>query len=124
MAKFNTPEERAALLEDYKTSGLTIAAFCRRRGVGYSTMFRWMRDAGLPVQQKQKGGGPAAETPRFVEVEMEGCENGAAVHSPPRPPKRPVRPAPALRAELLLPGGVVLRVYHNSSSTGGEGGAA
>ena len=118
MPKITTPEERAALLEDYKESGLTIAGFCRRRGIGYSTMFKWMRDAGMPVQRN--GNGPEAETPRFVEVEMEGHENGAAVRPAPRVPKRPGRPAPALCAELILPGGVVLRVYQNPA----EGGAA
>jgi transposase-like protein len=121
MAKFNTPEERAALLEDYKTSGLTIARFCRERGIGYSTMFKWMRDAGMPVQQN--GGEPAAEgTPRFVEVEveMEGHENGAALRPVPHPIKEPCRPASALCAELVLPGGVVLRVYQSHA----EGGAA
>ena len=40
MAKFNTPKERAALLDECKSSGLTIAEFCRKRGVGCSTMFK------------------------------------------------------------------------------------
>jgi transposase-like protein len=118
MAKFNTPEERAALLEDYKTSGLTIAGFCRERGIGYSTMFKWLRGAGMPVQKEQER---TPETPRFVEVEMEGHENGAEARPVARPLKRQSRPAAALCAELILPGGAVLRVYHNNS---GEGGAA
>ena len=118
MAKFNTPEERAALIEEYKISGLTIAGFCRERGIGYSTMFKWLRDAGMPVQ-RQHAGEPAVEAPRFVEVEMEGHENGAA-RPVPRQTKKPCRPAAALCAELILPGGVVLRVYQNPV----DGGAA
>ncbi len=123
MPKINTPEERAALLEEFKISGLTIAGFCRERGIGYSTMFKWMRDAGMPVQQN--GGGPAAEAPRFVELEMEAHENGG-VRSVPRIPKKPGRPSPSLCAELILPGGALLRIYHSSSGTAAaaEGGAA
>lgn len=118
MAKFNTPEERAALIDECKASGLTVAEFCRRRGVGYSTMFKWMGDAGMP--DREKGGhAVAAETPRFVEVEMENHENGAALRPALRAPKKPLRPAAALCAELILPGGVVLRVYHNNSCEGG-----
>ena len=124
MPKIITLEERAALLEQYKTSGLTIAGFCRERGIGYSTMFKWLRAAGMSVQH-QNAGEPAVEAPRFVEVEMEGHENGSELRPVPRPIKKPCRPASALCAELILPGGVVLRVYHNSSSTdGGEGGGA
>ena len=122
MAKFNTPKERSALLEECKSSGLTIAEFCRRRGIGCSTMFKWMGDAGR--RDRENGShAAAAEMPRFVEVEVEveGHENGAAVRPVPRVPKRSCRPAAALCAELVLPGGVILRVYHNNS---GEGGAA
>ena len=130
MAKFNTPKERSALLEECKSSGLTIAEFCRRRGIGCSTMFKWMGDAGR--RDRENGShAAAAETPRFVEVKMEGYENGAAVRPVPRVPKRSGRPSDALCAELILPGGAVLRIYHNnnsssssSSSAATEGGAA
>ena len=117
MPKINTPEERAALLDEYKNSGLTIVGFCRQRGVGYSTMFKWMGDAGMPVRRKQE---PAPEQPpRFVEVEMESYENGA-VRPASRAAKKPCRPAAPLCAELVLPGGVVLRVYQSPV----DGGAA
>jgi transposase-like protein len=116
MPKINTPEERAALLEQCRSSGLTVAEFCRRRGVGYSTMFKWMGDAGT-ADRENGSRAAAAEAPRFVEVEMEGHENGAA-RSVPRALKRPVRPAPALCAELILPGGAVLRVYQNPAGGG------
>ena len=126
MAKFNTPKERAALLAECKNSGLSIAGFCRRRGIGCSTMFKWMGDAGR--RDRENGShAAAAEMPRFVEVEMEGHENGAA-RPVPRLAKEPGRPSAALCAELILPGGAVLRIYHNNSSSSSsaatEGGAA
>jgi len=125
MAKFNTPEERAALIDECKASGLTIAEFCRRRGVGYSTMFKWMGGAGTAGRKNGSHAAAAEPAPRFVEVEMEGHENGAA-RPVPRAPKKACRPAAALCAELILPGGAVLRVYHSSSSSAAatEGGAA
>jgi transposase-like protein len=119
MAKFNTPEERAALIDECKASGLTIAEFCRRRGVGYSTMFKWMGGAGTAGRENGSHTAAAEPAPRFVEVEMEGHENGAEARPVARPLKRQSRPAAALCAELLLPGGAVLRVYHNSSAEGG-----
>ena len=76
-----------ALLREFEGSGLTMAEFCRRRKVGYSTMAAWRRSA--------RRGGAA-----FVEVEpLESVAAPAA------------RSTGSLCAELMLPGGAVLRVY-------------
>ena len=85
---------RAAVLRALEQSGLSMAEFCRRRGLSYGTVAVWR-------SQARKGAG------RFIEVET--------------PDAGPVREGRAmLCAELALPGGAVLRVYHR----GAEGGAA
>ena len=76
-----------ALLREFERSGLSMAEFCRRREVGYSNMTAWRRSC----QER-----PVA----FAEVEPilsgEPTESGSAGN---------------LCAELVLPGGAVLRVY-------------
>ena len=86
-----------ALLREFERSGLSMAEFCRRREVGYSTMAAWRRAA--------RRGGAA-----FVEVEPLELESGA-------PPA--ARNTGSLCAELVLPGGAVLRVYQ-INPTGGQ----
>jgi hypothetical protein len=81
-----------ALLREFERSGLTMAEFCRRRE---STMAAWRRSG-------RRG------TPAFVEVDP--LERGA-------PPA--ARSTGRLCAELMLPGGVVLRVYQ-INPTGGQ----
>jgi transposase-like protein len=88
-------DRRVALLREFEGSGLSMAEFCRRREVGYSTMAAWRRSARR---------GPAA----FVEVEpLESVT----------PPAN--RSTGSLCAELMLPAGVVLRVYQ-INPTGGQ----
>jgi transposase-like protein len=82
---------RAAVLRALEQSGLSMAEFCRRRGLAYGTVALWR-------SQARRSAG------RFVEVETATAES------------REVRSV--LCAELALPGGAVLRVYHR----GGEGG--
>lgn len=85
---------RAAVLRALEQSGLSMAEFCRRRGLAYGTVALWRSKA-------RRAAG------RFVEIEPVDA--------------RPARESAAvLCAELALPGGAVLRVYHR----GGEGGAA
>ncbi len=80
-------DRRVALLREFERSGLSMAEFCRRREVGYSTMAAWRRSL-------------RERTGAFVEVEP--LESGA-------PPAE--RSTGRLCAELMLPGGAVLRVY-------------
>lgn len=88
---------RAAVLRALESSGLSMAEFCRRRGLAYATVAAWRS-----VERRRAGG--------FVEVETP-AQAAAAGNSP--------AGGAALCAELLLPGGALLRVYHRA----GEGGA-
>jgi hypothetical protein len=85
---------RAALLRALDHSGLSMAEFCRRRGLPYATVAAWRSEA------RRSAG-------RFVEVEAEAPVAGGGR-----------RRGRALCAEVTLPGGAVLRVY----DLGGEGG--
>ena len=91
------PDGRAAVLRALKQSGLSMAEFCRRRGLAYATVAAWRSAA-----RRQRTSG-------FVEVEASRgrCAATRRVH------------AAALCVELVLPGGAVLRVYQR----GAEGGA-
>ncbi len=83
-----------ALLREFERSGLSMAEFCRRREVGYSSMTAWRRSA-------RRG------TAAFVEVEpLE------------REPPPGARSTGSLCAELMLPGGAVLRVYQINPTAG------
>lgn len=87
------------MLRELDESGLSMAEFCRRRKLVYATVAAWRS-----VARRHR--------PDFVEVEV---ESAACAES------STWRPDPAtLSAELLLPGGVVLRVFHNSGAVGGE----
>jgi transposase-like protein len=105
MQSISAEKRRVALLREFEGGGLSMAEFCRRRGVGYSTMAAWRRTW---------GNRPAAT---FVEVEplLAGPSGGGgstavAAHA---------RSTGSLCAELMLPGGAVLRVYQ-IHPTGGE----
>ena len=89
---------RAALLRELEYSGLSMAEFCRQRSLTYATVAGWRSMA-------------RSKATRFVEVET-GAEPPALEGAP--------RGGAGLCAELVLPGGVVLRVYHHA----GAGGAA
>ncbi len=84
-----------ALLREFEGSGLSMAEFCRRREVGYSTMAAWRR---------------AGRMRAAAFVEVEAVESGLPMTGASRG---------SLSAELILPGGAVLRVYQ-MSATGGE----
>lgn len=92
-----------ALLREFEGSGLSMAEFCRRREVAYSTMMAWRR-AGR--QEVPRQGRRAA----FVEVEAVGVSRAEPARDPGQG---------TVCAELVLPGGAVLRVYQ-MASTGGR----
>ncbi len=147
MAKSSSQERRAAWLRGFEESGLSLAEFCRREGLACSTVLNWRRQAreaaGAPVSPAfvmvealpPEPGPPAvcgvdeggertvaAEGPARSEgfdTEDADGEAGAACRTtgdsdPPQPPP--------LRVELLLPGGVVLRIFTGARNSGGRGG--
>ena len=88
-------DRRAAVLRELEQSGLSMAEYCRRRDLPYATVASWRSSA-------------RREPVRFVEVE---AAQGKA--------ESRTRGTGVLCAEVLLPGGAVLRVYQS----GGAGGA-
>jgi len=87
---------RAAVLRALEQSGLSMAEFCRRRGLPYATVVSWR-------------GAARRAAGRFVEVETPAAaEPGPAWRNP----------GAALCAEVVLPGGTVLRVYQLSDQGG------
>jgi hypothetical protein len=95
----STPQGRGAVLRDLEGSGLSMAEFCRRRGLAYATVAAWRGAA----RRRRRG---------FVEVEA-ADEAGAVSRAQSGGSGR------GLCAELVLPGGVVLRVYQHAGMGGG-----
>jgi len=60
MTQSKARERRAALLREFEISGLSLAEFCRRAGLAYSTVLAWRRKA-------REGEAPASQG--FVVVE-------------------------------------------------------
>jgi transposase-like protein len=82
------PERRAALVREYKASGLTQAAFARREGLRNSTFAYW-------VLQSAKAGAEAAKRPiEFAQLRL--------------PVSPPITAEPA-HLEVRLPDGTLLR---------------
>ena len=112
---------RAVWVRRFRGSGLSMAEFCRRHELAYSTMAAWCREAR----------GPAGV--RFVEVDYAGadgvglrndngagaCDDGSSAHggtaelgqAGPRRTSPPWQDEDGLRVDLILPGGGVLRIY-------------
>ena len=87
---------RAAVLRALKQSGLSMAEFCRRRGLPYATVASW-RGAARRIAG------------RFVEVEAPRATG---------PVREATNESAALCVELALPGGAVLRVYQRGAQGG------
>ncbi len=145
MAKSSTQERRAAWLREFEVSGLSLAEFCRREGLAYSTVLNWRRLA--------REAASASLSPDFVVVEalppepepephvspgMNECgERSAPAGNPERCGGYGMRDTdmgreagavfqtgavPPLRVELLLPGGMMLRIFGVAQDRGGGGG--
>ena len=97
MRSISAENRRVALLREFERSGLSMAEFCRRRGVGYSTMAAWLR------------AWRSRPTATFVEVEPLLAEHGEGGGSTAVPVHD--RSTGSLCAELMLPGGALLRIY-------------
>ena len=75
----------------FEKQGGTAAAFCRENNVGYHSFLSWRRD--------EQG-----EAAQFVEVEVRGEEA-----------EQPDPAVGAAAVELMLGGGMVLRIYQGGS---------
>ena len=92
-----------AVLRELEGGELSRAEFWRRRGLAYATVAAWRGAA----RRRRRG---------FVEVEAAdeaGEEPGAVSRA------QPGGGGHGLCAELVLPGGVVLRVYQHVGTGGG-----
>ena len=123
MRSIPTQNRRAALLREFEESGLSMAAFCRQWGLGYSTLAAWRRAAGVD----RLGSTGHESAPRFVEIEavMPALKRKRQPDCGEEPPK--AQPAAAaLVAELALPGGAVLRIFQEAAQTpaGRQGGVS
>ena len=95
MGKIERPQDRREeVLRALECSGLSMAEFCRRRDLPYATVASWRSSA-------------RREPVRFVEVE---AAHGGTMDARPA--------ADSLCAELVLPGGAVLRVYQITGAGG------
>lgn len=97
MRSISAENRRVALLREFERSGLSMAEFCRRRGVGYSTMAAWRRTW------------RSRPATTFVEVEPLLAGHGEGGGSTAVPVHD--RSTGSLCAELMLPGGALLRIY-------------
>ena len=104
MRSDSTPGRRDALLRELDESGLSMAEFCRRRGLAYGSVAAW---------RSASRRGPRA----FVEVDAAEPGPGPARTGATDDPGR------RLAAELLLPGGIVLRVFEGGQAAATGGGA-
>ena len=83
--KITTAERRAEAVREWRSSGMTMASFARREGIGYSTFAGWVARG-----SRGRGNGRPGKV-RFAEVRI----------SPPAPS--------AVSLEVRLPDGTVLR---------------
>ena len=60
--RISSAERRAEAVQEWQASGLTMAAFARREGIGYSTFAGWV----LKAARKR----PTRKRPRFAEVRL------------------------------------------------------
>ena len=123
MRSIPTQNRRAALLREFDESGLSMAAFCRQWGLGYSTLAAWRRAA----REEHAGSTGGDSAPRFVEIEAVLPQAAGWRQPGGSPGLRKDHPAAgALVAELALPGGAVLRIFQGAAQTqaGGEGGVS
>jgi transposase len=77
-----TPKEERwiRVLDEWKESGLSVAAFCRQHGLDDSQFWFWKRE--IPARRKRRAWkarriGPAPKAPRFVPVRVVGESPGA-----------------------------------------------
>lgn len=111
MSKRISVGKRDEILLRLEGSGLSVAEFCRRRGLRYGTVMRWRREG-----RSAKDAPPGRA---FVEVELDAVEVGQAGRREERfAAGESGDPAVMLCAQLALPGGAVLRIYGGGHGAG------
>jgi transposase-like protein len=86
--------EKRRMLREWQRSDESLAEFCRAHGVSAGSLMRWRQELEVEADLAPNGAQPV----KFVEVDVAGRrESGAA--------------SPVLAAELVLPGGMILRVF-------------
>ena len=107
MRSDSAPDRHDALLRELEESGLSMAEFCRRRGLVYSSVAAWRSAARRRAKSRQ-----------FVElIPTDTAPSPRSTASVTEAlPRR-------LAAEMLLPGGIFLRIYADGhdSVAGGRG---
>lgn len=98
MRRIKSSDGRAAVLRALDQSGLSMAEYCRRRGLSYGTVATWRSIA-------------RRASAAFVEVEPEVTTV---------PLSAAAAAGGGLCAELVLPGGAVLRIYQRHAEGGGR----
>lgn len=53
MAVKHTVEQRKALILEFKSSGKTISDWCKERGIGKSTLSKWLKDTAYKPKPEQ-----------------------------------------------------------------------
>ena len=122
--------QRETVLRELDRSGVSAAEFCRRRGLAYSTVMAWRRRRAVRfveiLPEVAGEGGPVAA----VAPGSDGRGNAGSSRDGSRDGSREVAAQAALRVEVCLPGGVILRVFAPQGTTGwqapwgAEGGGA
>lgn len=107
MRSDSAPDRHDALLRELEESGLSMAEFCRRRGLVYSSVAAWRSAARRRAKSRQ-----------FVELiptDMAPSLRSATAVTEAQPRR--------LAAEVMLPGGILLRIYADThdSAAGGRG---
>lgn len=139
MAKSSAWEWRAALLREFEVSGLSLAEFCRRAGLAYSTMLAWRRKAreaaalsppvfvevealpSGPASEPQDGRGTTVPDERrgSSRAQSTGMERVEEMEQPPAIASSTSRREPLWEVELALPGGLTLRIHALCPDRGG-----
>lgn len=85
-------EQRAAVVQAWCDSGLSMAAFARRERIAYSSFAAWALKSARADKR------PSPRSPHFAEVRVA--------------PALPIAPLPSARLEVRLPDGTELRGAH------------
>lgn len=111
---------RAAILQRFYLSGVSLAAFCRQEGLAYQSVRAWRK----ALRGDGRLNGRSAAGPEFLEVVCGEASRGSTEASllsrafgvNPPGPGPVVQAGSGLIAELSLPGGFCLRVFSGQAA--------